>query len=140
MCAPSQALRPGLDKAVFDDDVGAHRLQPGDVEIDRPRADGAAARQGHVGLTEAGHQRAQDENRCPHGLDQFVGRLASIDVAGVDLDAQLIINRDLHAHHLQQRQHGRDVLEVRHIAIVTFSTPAGCPPESAGPRFSPRRS
>ena len=44
-----QALGTGLDVAVLDVDVGAHRLQAGDMDVDRTRADRAAAGQRHVG-------------------------------------------------------------------------------------------
>ena len=75
-------------------------LQPGDIEIHRSCADCAPARQGNVSLTKARNQRAQDENRCPHGLDQLVRRLRPVDITCVYFDALRVINRDLHAHHL----------------------------------------
>jgi hypothetical protein len=41
--------RARLDVAVFDVNVGAHGLQAGDVDVDRARADRAAAGQRHIG-------------------------------------------------------------------------------------------
>ena len=55
-----QPVGPGLDITVLHRNVGAHGLQPGDVQIDRPRADGTAARQRHSGLAQPRHQRSQD--------------------------------------------------------------------------------
>jgi hypothetical protein len=74
-----EALGAGHDVPVFDGDLRAHRLQPLDVLIDRTRADGAAAGQRHTGLAETRQQRAQHQDRGPHGLDQIVGRLDRID-------------------------------------------------------------
>jgi hypothetical protein len=47
----------GLDVAVLHGDLGAHGLQALDVLVHRPRADGAAAGQRHLGRAEAGQQR-----------------------------------------------------------------------------------
>ena len=44
------ARRAGDDIAVFEFDLRAHRLQRLQMQIDRPRADGAAAGQRHLGL------------------------------------------------------------------------------------------
>jgi hypothetical protein len=65
----------GDDVAVLDRDVGAERLQALDVLVDRPGADGAAARQRHPRLAEAGDQRPEHQDRGAHRLHQVVGRL-----------------------------------------------------------------
>ena len=70
-----QAPGAGDDVAVLDDDLGAHRLQPLDVLVDRPRADRAAAGQRDARLAEAREQRAEDEDRRAHRLDELVRRL-----------------------------------------------------------------
>ena len=64
------------DVAAVDRDVGAHGLQPRDVDVDGPRADRAAAGQRHVGLAEARQQRPQHQDRGAHGLHQLVRREA----------------------------------------------------------------
>ena len=112
----AEALRARLDEAVLDGDVGAHCPQPGDVQVDRPRADRTTARQGDVSLAKAGHERAEHQDRGAHGLDEFVGRLAVGHRARIGLDVELLVHRDLHTHHLQQREGGCHILEMRHIA------------------------
>ena len=51
--APLQAACARLDVAVLDVNVRAHRLQAGDVNVDRARADRAAARQRHIGASQS---------------------------------------------------------------------------------------
>ena len=69
-----QPPRARADVAAFDADVRAHRLQPGDVNVHRPRADGAAAGQRDVRLAEARHQRAEHEDGRAHRLHELVRR------------------------------------------------------------------
>ena len=73
---PRALQAPGarLDVAVLDVDVGAHGLQARHMDVDRARADGAAAGQRHIGRAEARHQRPEHQDRGAHGLDQLVGR------------------------------------------------------------------
>ena len=73
-----------FDIAVLLADFRAQSLQPGDVQIDRTRADGAPARQRYAGLTAPPDQRSQHQAGGSHGLDQFVGRLGMLDPAGTD--------------------------------------------------------
>ena len=110
-----QALALGVDVAVLDADLGAHRLQALDVQIDRARADGAAAGQGHARLAEARQQRPQHQDGGAHGFHQFVGRFLVRDGFAAEGDVVLVVERDAHAHVAEQRQHGADVLEVRHV-------------------------
>ena len=83
MRAPLSFARLGLDVAVLDRDLGAHRLQALDVLVDRTRADRAAAGQRHRRVAKAGQQRAQHHDRGAHRLDQLVRRVELVD-AGVD--------------------------------------------------------
>ena len=63
------ALGPGVNVAGLHVDVGPQRLQCLEMQIDRPRADRAASRQGHARRAEAGQQRRQDENAGAHAAD-----------------------------------------------------------------------
>ena len=74
----------GLDVAVLEADGRPELLQAADVEVDRPRADGAAAGQGDDGLAEAGQERAEDEDGRPHGPDELVGGLVGGDLADLE--------------------------------------------------------
>ena len=76
-----EALGAGLDVAVLDVNIGAHGLQARDVDVDRARADRAAAGQRHIGAAEARQQRPQHQDRRAHGLHQLVGREVFLDRA-----------------------------------------------------------
>ncbi len=112
----AQAFRPRADIAVFDDDLRAHRLQPVNVQVDRPGADGAAAGKGYFGLPEARHERSEHEDRSPHRLDQFVRGAPFGDGRRVDLHVELFVEGRPDAHALQQGYRGRHVLQLRHVA------------------------
>jgi hypothetical protein len=101
--------------AVLDHDLCAHGLQALDVLVDRPRADGAAARQRHPGMAEARQQRAQGQHGGAHGLDQLVGRLGVAEVAGIQADRAVVVALGRHAHVAHQLEHGRHVLQARHV-------------------------
>ena len=106
---------PGMTKSTYG--TGCFVIaNTGEKALQSARADSTAARQRNIRFAESRHQRTQYKNRCPHRLDQFVRRLTPRHATCVDFDAELVINRDLHAHHLQQRQHRRDVFEMRHVA------------------------
>src|SRR5689334_18901554 len=66
----------------FDDDIAAVELDGGaelleriEVKIDRPGADGAAARQRDTGVAAAGNQRAKNPEACPHARHELIGCL-----------------------------------------------------------------
>ncbi|MNT30693.1 hypothetical protein D3C72_1665010 [compost metagenome] len=109
-----QTAGAGVDEAVLDGDLGAHRLQALDVLVHRPRADAAAARQGDAGLAEARHQRPQHEDRRAHGLHQLVRGLGRIDVGGGQR-GRGAVNVGPGAHLAQQLEHRARVLQVRHV-------------------------
>ena len=110
----------GLDVAVLEVDGRAELLEPVDVKVDGPRADGTAAGQGDDGLPVAGQERAQDEDGGPHRPDQLVGRFVrgdapDVDVEGVPLD--LVFGPEL----FHQGQDGEDVLDqgdVRQVEVL----------------------
>src|SRR5262249_53402495 len=111
-----QALGTGLDVTILYMNVGAHRLQPRDVNVHRARADRAAARQRYVRMTETRHQWPEHQDGRTHRLDQLIGREVFADRRGIHLDAHALIDGDAHTHAAEQLDRGRDVLEVRHIA------------------------
>jgi hypothetical protein len=81
---------PGKHIARLDVDVGAQRLQAVDEQVDRPRADGAAARQRDLGFTHAGQKRADDPERGAHLRNQIVGCGGVDDVCGREVDGARI--------------------------------------------------
>ena len=84
--AAAQALLGARDHiAAFDLDLGAELLQRHDQEIDRPRADGAAAGHRHLGLAHARQQRRHHPEARAHLGDQVVGRGGVDDVLGRDV-------------------------------------------------------
>ena len=90
-----QPAVPGLgdDIAALDVDLGAERLQALDEQVDRARADGAAAGQRHLGLAHAGEQRPDHPEARPHLRHQLVGRGRVDDVAGGEIDGARIAAR-----------------------------------------------
>src|SRR5690606_5604862 len=114
--AQTAGRRLGLDVAAFDLDLRTHGFQAADMQIDRTRADGTATRQRHFSFAEARDHGAQHQNRSTHGLDQLVGRHQRLDAAGIDFDAELLVDDRLHAHAAEQFDHGGDVVQVRQVA------------------------
>jgi hypothetical protein len=93
-----EPIRACADVAPVDLDIRAHRLQSGHMDVDRTRADGAAARQRHVGFSEPREQGAQHQYRRPHRLDQLVRRDAFLRGGAIDLDLHLFVDGDRDAH------------------------------------------
>ncbi len=107
-----------MNVALFDLDLGPHRLQPLDVLVDRAGTDGAAAGQGNPGFAATGDERTEDEDRRTHGLDHLVGSHRVIQAIAIEHQAVGAIHRNANAHIAEQTQHGRDVVEMRHIGQV----------------------
>ena len=110
----------GHHVAVLHGNLSPHGLQALDVLVHRPRTDGATARQRDRGTAKACQQRAQCQHRSTHGLDQFVGRLrlvksACIDAHGARFGRAGCALLGAHAHVANQLEHGRHVLQPRHI-------------------------
>ncbi len=66
MRAFQAAVDRGLNVALFQFDFGAQLLQARNMQIDRTRADGAAARQRDLALAKARHQRTERPDRSAH--------------------------------------------------------------------------
>ena len=112
--AQTSCLRPNV--AVFDLDGCAHRAQAGHVQIDGPCTNRTAAGQGHVRPAESPEQRTEDQNGCPHGLDQFIRSRIVIEIGGIDLDSHPVVNRRLDTHAAEQFDGRRHIPQMRHIA------------------------
>ena len=112
--AQSRSTRP--DVAVLDRNVSAHRLQTGDVDVDRTRTDRAATGQRNIGMAEARDQGPEYEDRGAHGAHEFIGCDRLPQRRCIDLDAHALVDRNRDAHATEQFDHGRDVLQVGHVA------------------------
>src|SRR5690606_23669321 len=108
--------RAGLDIAAFHGDLGAHGLETADVQIHRPRADGAAAGQGHFGVAEMRDHGSQHQNGGAHGFHQLVGRDQGGDAGRVHFDVELVAHHRLYTHATEQLDHGGNVVQVRQVA------------------------
>ena len=82
--AAQAVLRPGNHIARINRDLGTERLERIDQEIDRARADGAAAGQGDTGLAEAREQRRDHPEARPHARDEVIGRGGIDDGGGLE--------------------------------------------------------
>ncbi len=111
-----ELVRPGLDVAVLEPDLGTHPDQALDVEVDRALADGAAAGQRHPRAAVAGQQRPQHQDRGPHRLDQVVGRLERADFLDADRVGSLGRFADRRAELLEHPQHRAHVAHPREVA------------------------
>ena len=79
--ADKAVLGRGADVARFDLDLSAELFEHHEQKIDRPRADGAAARQRYAGFAHAGDERRDDPEACPHLGDEIIGRGGVDDIA-----------------------------------------------------------
>ena len=82
------------DVAVLGAELRPQLLQPADVQVDRPVADGAAAGDRDDRLPALGQQRPQHADAGPHRLDDVVAGLALLLVD--DLDVQRPVERGRH--------------------------------------------
>jgi hypothetical protein len=80
LAALEAVLGAGDDVAAVDLDLGAEAFERHDQEIDRPGADGAAARQRDLGLMHPRQQRRDHPEAGAHLRHQFVGRCGVDDV------------------------------------------------------------
>jgi hypothetical protein len=87
VAAQAALRRLGDDIALVDVDLGPKLLEAVEEQIDRARADGAAAGQRHARLVGAGEQRADDPEAGAHGRDQLVGRGGIDDLGGLQRHA-----------------------------------------------------
>ena len=100
-------------------DLGAEGAQAGEVLIDGPHADGAAAGQGHPSVAAAGQQRAEDEGAGAHRLDQLI-RCFVVDGGRIEnrpVNAQTLFDGRVGEPEMgEQPDHGADVLNRRQTA------------------------
>ena len=101
--------------ALLDINDRAHGLQAFDVLVHGAGANGATARQGHLGVAKARQQRTQRQHRGAHGFHQFIGRFGGVQLARVQHHVTRFIALGAHAHVANQLDHGRDVLQTRHV-------------------------
>ena len=110
----------GHHVAMLDDNLGAHGLQTLDVLVHRPRANRATAGQRDRGSAKTCQQRAQCQHRSTHCFHQVIGRLWLVQPARIDAHGTGVVlaGRALlgvHAHVANQLEHGRHILQPRHI-------------------------
>jgi hypothetical protein len=104
--------------------LGAELLQAHQVQIDRPRADRAAAGQRHRRLAMAGQQRPEHPKAGPHPPHQIIRSAAVDDIAGGEMEGlahdvavmrALAVHRAVDAMIAQDARQHRDVGEVGHV-------------------------
>lgn len=105
------------------------------MQIDRTRADSAAARQRNLPLTETRHQRAQRPDRGAHGFHQIVRSTEYIDRAGVNPYRTIAL--DLRAQLAQQLHGGIDVFQLRYVLDLYRLFGSSAERGLAGRRFCP---
>ncbi len=110
------AIHPAPDVTLAHRDLGAERFQAFDVLVHGAGADGAAARQGDLGLAKAGQERPEDDEGRPHGFHQLVGCSQLLQAFGRNLNAHLLVDEHAGAHAAEQLDHGRNVLKMRDVA------------------------
>ena len=94
-CLPGRQMRFGI--TVLHLDHSTHGLQPLDVLLDRPCANGATAGQRHPRLAATRQQRPQRQHRCTHGFDQFIRCFGRQRVGRLKAHAAALAMR-VHAH------------------------------------------
>ena len=97
-CGARQPMRrSGVDVAVVEVEIDAEGLQAQDVHVDLARADVAAARHGHSGLSEAPQQRPEHGGRGAHLRNQLVWRDPALHRRSVDAQRVHVDDIDLGA-------------------------------------------
>src|SRR5690606_25468074 len=84
-----------------------------DMQVNRTRADGTAARQRDLTLTKTRHQRAQRPDGSTHGFHQIVWGRKIVNVAGIDPDGTVTLHFSAQ---LGEQLHGRvDIFQLRYV-------------------------
>ena len=124
LAAPQPLGRAGDDITRLDLDLRPQPLQRHDQQIHRPRADGAAAGQGDLGLAHARQNGRDDPEARPHARDQLVGGGRVHDAPGVQMNrlasggviaGPLAVYAVIHALVAQNAQELRAIGQARHI-------------------------
>ncbi len=84
------------------------------MQIDGARANGAAAGERHASDAEAGHERAERENRGAHRFDEFVGRFRMVQRGRGDgvIAGRNFRDGDARAHEREELAHGDEVADL----------------------------
>ncbi len=117
MVAPrSRPATRAIDIAGVEFDRGAHLLQPLEVQVDRPRADGAAAGQRDPRLPHPRQQRPEHQDGGAHLAHDVVRRLGIGDRAA-ERERAAVIAGTVHRDAVlgQQLRHRLDIGEPRHV-------------------------
>ncbi len=72
-----QPVREATHVAVLELEGGTERLEPGEVHVDRPRAEVVATGQRDACLAASGEQRPEHTDRRAHALDELVRRFGA---------------------------------------------------------------
>jgi hypothetical protein len=86
------------------------------VQVDRPRADGAAAGQRDIRPAVTRQHRPQHQDRGTHGPDQFIRGDKIVDGGGIDLDIEFFIHDQFHPETPEQLHGSGDIVQMRHVA------------------------
>ena len=89
-------------------------LQTGDMKINWPGTNGAASRQRHLGLTQAGEQRPKNQDGSPHRLHQIIGSLRIDQITAIngdDILLAMVANPEVF-HKLQE---GSRITQIRNV-------------------------
>ena len=116
--AAQPVLGFGNDVAAVNFDRGSELLKRHDEEIDRSRADGAAARHRYARLAHASDERRDHPETRPHLGDELVGRRGVDDMRGGDLQRLALIGavaRALAVGHDVNAVIAEDALEQGHV-------------------------
>ena len=112
--AGQPAGRPCLNVAVGELDDRAKGLHRTDMEINRPGADGAAARKRHARLTVTRQQRPEHKDRGAHLADKVIG---SVEIGGAAPDHQHVARSpDIHAMIAKKDLHRSCIDKVRNVS------------------------
>ena len=97
-------------------DLCAQGLEALEMQVDGARADGAAARQRDLRVTEACEQRPHDEERSAHLAHKLVGRFRPLDLAAVHGQrVRRLVERRMYAERLQHLRDRMHIVERRNL-------------------------
>ena len=128
----AQALgRLGDHVAAVDVDLGAQRLHAHQVQVDGPRADGAAAGHGNARLAAARQQRPEHPEARPHAAHQLIGRGGVDDIARGEMHGLAQVGRGIRALAVDGEiepmvaQDAREQIDVGQVRDVLEREPVG---------------
>ena len=114
---------PALDVAVAVLEGGAHGFEAAQVHVDRPGAEVVTPGYRHLCLAEPSQQGAEDDDRCPHLLDQVVRGLGNyVGTPSYPQDPALVcVPGDGETHRGKQVAHQRHVDDPGNVAQRVFT-------------------